>query len=60
MVSSDKQIFHCFGCGAGGDIFKFLMRSENIEFIDALKILAKRAIVELEFNKNFKQEDKSR
>lgn len=60
MVSSDKQIFHCFGCGAGGDIFKFLMRSENIEFIDALKILAKRANVELEFNKNFKQEDKSR
>ncbi len=42
-VSPAKQIFHCFGCGSGGDIFTFLARSENLSFPEAIKILAKRA-----------------
>ncbi len=46
-VSPAKQIFHCFGCGSGGDIFTFLVRSENLSFPEALKILAKRAGVTL-------------
>ena len=42
-VSPAKQIFHCFGCGSGGDIFTFLTRYESLTFPEALKILATRA-----------------
>lgn len=54
MVSADRGTFHCFGCGAGGDIFEFLMRSESIDFPEALKILATKAGVTLSrSNKTF-------
>ncbi|RJO64201.1 MAG: DNA primase [Candidatus Omnitrophota bacterium] len=43
MVSTDKQIYHCFGCGAGGNVFNFLMQFERIEFPEAVEILAKKA-----------------
>ncbi len=47
MVSSELQIYKCFGCGAGGDAYKFLMEFEKIEFPQALKILAERVGVKL-------------
>jgi len=47
MISPDKQIWHCFGCGKGGDVFSFLQEIEGIEFSEALKILADRAGVKL-------------
>jgi DNA primase len=47
MVSRDKQIFHCFGCGEGGDVFSFVQKIENLDFPEALKILAEKTGVKL-------------
>lgn len=47
VVSPERQIWHCFGCGKGGDAFSFLMEYENLEFIEALRILGKKAGVEI-------------
>jgi len=41
-VSPEKQIYHCFGCGTGGNVFKFLMEKEDLPFIDTVKRLARR------------------
>ena len=46
-VQQSKQIFHCFGCGEGGNVFTFLMKYENMTFPEAVKELAKRAGMEL-------------
>ncbi len=47
MVDSGRQIFHCFGCGEGGNIFTFIMKMEKVKFPEAVKILADKAGIAL-------------
>lgn len=49
-VNPQRQIFHCFGCGAGGDVFRFVMQHESVDFVTAVKMLAERAGVRLELD----------
>ena len=58
-VSRQKQMYYCFGCGAGGNVFTFLMEYENYTFVEALKYLADRAGVELP-EKEYSKEAKER
>ena len=60
-VSETKQYYHCFGCGEGGDIVSFIMKKENLEFLDAVKFLADKLGIEIEDKAvNFNdKEDKS-
>lgn len=51
-VSADKQIFHCFGCGVGGDVFRFISKIENISFLESVEMLANRANIELPIIEN--------
>jgi DNA primase len=46
-VSTAKQVYHCFGCGAGGNVISFVMQAENLSFVEALRSLAKRKGIEL-------------
>ena len=57
MVSPDKQMWHCFGCGKGGDIFAFVMEMEGLSFPEAIRLLAPKAGVEIT---NYKGQDNSR
>lgn len=59
-VAPDKQFFYCFGCGAGGNVFKFLMMKENIAFYEAVSMLAERAGVVLPSAENPAQREKER
>lgn len=46
-VSPDKQIFHCFGCGAGGNVFTFLTKIEGLGFVEAVQMLAEKSNIQL-------------
>ncbi len=58
-VSEDRQMYHCFGCGAGGNAYTFLMKYENYSFPEAIKVLAERAGVSLP-EEEYSQEQKKR
>ena len=55
-VSPDKQIFHCFGCGVGGNVFHFISKIENLNFNESVEMLANRAGVELPVSGNFEDD----
>jgi DNA primase len=58
-VNPDKQIFHCFGCGVGGDAFKFLELQEGLTFPDAVKQLANRSGITLPAENAFRKDKKT-
>lgn len=51
MVNPEKQIYHCFGCGEGGDVFRFLMKHDGVAFVEAVEKLADRFGVALTSNR---------
>lgn len=57
-VSPDKQIFHCFGCGIGGNVFHFISKIENLNFKESVEMLANRAGMELPVSSNSAEDDK--
>ena len=49
-VSQEKGVYHCFGCGKSGNVFNFIMDIDNVTFIDAVRTLAERAGIQLQFD----------
>jgi len=60
IVTPERQTFHCFGCGEGGDAFSFVMKSENLSFMEAAEKLALRAGVKIEADRELGPADKER
>ncbi len=59
VVSPDKQIYHCFGCNSGGNVFNFLKEYEKVDFIDAVKMLAEKTGVKLPESRSHGDQDDS-
>jgi len=59
-VSPDKQIFHCFGCGAGGNVFSFLMDIEGISFHEAILKVAEKGNIHLHINESYTPEQEKK
>ncbi|MEC9488415.1 MAG: DNA primase [Halanaerobium sp.] len=59
-VNPERQFYYCFGCGAGGDVFEFLMEIENMSFPEVLKELARRSGIQLPENPGYSAEESQR
>src|SRR6266571_4692164 len=59
-VDADKQLFYCFGCGVGGDVFKFLMLYEKVEFPEALRTLAGRYGIQIPVGRREENSDRQK
>lgn len=55
-VSEDKQIFHCFGCAAGGNVYKFLMDYKNISFVEAVEEVANQVGIKIDYEQNVNEQ----
>ncbi len=60
VISPEKQIWHCFGCGRGGDIFSFVMEKENLNFIEAMRLLANKAGIVLKYENTANRSQRNR
>lgn len=60
IVSPERQTFHCFGCGEGGDAFSFVMKSENLTFMESAEKLAARVGVKIEADRELGPQEKER
>ncbi len=60
MISPQKQIYHCFGCGAGGNVFSFVMKYENMTFPETLRHLAQKAGIRIPEERKFSKEKVSK
>ncbi|MGD8781176.1 MAG: DNA primase [Ignavibacteria bacterium] len=58
-VSGEKQIFHCFGCHAGGNVFKFIMDYKSISFVEAVQEVAEQNGIKIEFESRYNPEEQS-
>lgn len=52
-VDADKKFYHCFGCGAGGNVIKFIMEQEKLSFGDAVELLAKKSGIEVKYEAGY-------
>lgn len=59
IVNREKQIFHCFGCGEGGNVIRFLMKIDNLSFLHAVEVAAKKAGIKIDVSM-YKESGKSR
>lgn len=60
VISPEKQIWHCFGCGRGGDVFAFVMEKEGLGFMEVLRLLAPKAGVVLQYENQQEYSERNR
>src|SRR5450830_679096 len=57
IVDANTQLYHCFGCGEGGDVISFIMKAENLSFLEAVELLAKKVNYNLKYVETYHDEE---